>query len=637
MQRKLALLGLALALLGLALWFATTRGIDATRVAEEPARPSASRPVAEVAAEPSSSARADESPAPPAASARVRVRSSAGLPLAFVEIERAGKWSRVELTDGGFDAGALGLPLRVRAPGHVARGLEYLEAELVLEPDALLVIEGADLRACLAELTVEDDSCGRLEDFREARTRAVLADWISDTSFGIAVACDRVEPLPPELLVHLVRSDRMRLYLRLAWKPGLRGRWKMPCEGQQAGTPLEVHVVRPPGPRGRLTVQIQSPAQDGLSFAGHSDEWGQVGGFSLDLWEERTIAAEEDVVRFPFALPGRKHFAAALDADTHAYGRIEFVHDGKAQVLPLREGLEFRGRVVEAGNHEPLRNVYLRFQGVEEQGWTIEAQQLKLGEGGSFVLRGPKSISAWRVDALDPPRSFALSAEAPGYDALVLLVERTGTTVLDVGDVALRRHQNPVVLAPGHGIAAGELDGLYIAFADKSEEAWCTLPGVALEDGRLEIEFWTSNRADRPERLVMRDNLVGGDEVSVPFERTLGTILFVHVTDDVRTFRLESDGLYHRVGETKLKLTLYTEQLAPGDKSWHVGWSWNGGWSSAGMLASNIPGQEREVELTVPEGAQQLWWSSTGIPPDLRGDPGGFQTIRGSAIKLVLR
>ena len=134
-----------------------------------------------------------------------------------------------------------------------------------------------------------------------------------------------------------------------------------------------------------------------------------------------------------------------------------------------------------------------------------------------------------------------------------------------------------------------------------------------------------------------RQDVLLGTDLNVAFERPLGEILFVHVVDDVRSFRLETDGLYHRLPEQQLALTLRTEKLATGDKDWVIGWTWNGAWSRVGMIASRVPGEERDVRVTIPSGAQQLWWSSSGIPPDLHGDPGGFQAIAGSSMKVVLR
>jgi hypothetical protein len=639
-RKKLALLGLTLAVLALALWFALSRGTSSVApVANESATSETGKPAATATVGASEEPRETRAEAnvPSVHPSQLRVRSSAGIPLAFVEIEREGKWERVDLVDGGVDATTAKLPAQLRAPGHVARPLEKAEGELLLEPDALLVIGGSELRSCLVEWVIEDDGCKRLDDWREARTRAIAADWISDTSFGIAVACDRLEPLPSQLQVRLVRADRLRTYITLEPKPGMRGRWEMPCTGTRAGTPLEVRVERTAATRGPVTVVLDCPAQPGTSATPAAFRWGSVMGFGSDLSEELTIAAGEDVARFPFALQGRHQVVAAIDEASHAYGRIEFVHDGSLRTLELRPALEIRGRIVEAESRLPLRNVHLFCFSTEAHGWGNNGQEQKLDREGRFVLYCPTRALANTGTPLDPPRTFNLMVQAPGYDNGGFQFERTEPLVLDMGEIALGRHKNRVVLAAGHGLSEKVLDGQYIVFGDKPEDVWGTLPAALLEDGRLEIELNVTYGSAGATNVAKHGNLLTGTERLDPFDRPLGAILFVHVVDDVRSFRLESDGLYHRLPEEKHKVTLHTEGLAPGGKSWRIGWSWNGAWISAGMLASRVVGQEVDVQVTIPAGAQQLWWSSTGIPPDLHGDPGGFQEITGSSMKVVLR
>jgi hypothetical protein len=635
-QPKLALLGLTLVAVALALWFVLTHGTEGTRVVEHPSDPVAAQPSSSVVADVDKPARASESPVAAVASPRLRVRSSAGIPLAFVEIEHEGSWVRHALVEGALEGLDEKLPTLLRAPGHVARPLDAAQGELVLEPDALLIIEGEQLRSCLEQIAIEEGSCRRLEDWRAARERAIVCGWISDTSFGLAFACDRLEPLPPEPQVELLRADRQRSYLILHPKSGMRERWQLPCDGIRAGSALEILVQRPHGIRGPVTVQLDCRAENTARLQMRTYAWGGVVGSASDLSEECTIPADEEVARFPFALRGRLHVATALDQNSHAYGGIEFTHDGSSRVLVLNEGFEFRGRIVEAESRRPLRSVHLLYVGVESRSWTIEAQDLKLEADGGFVLRGPTRASVWRPDSPDPPKSFALVAQAPGFDDGRFLVERTQANVLDAGEIALVRHKNPVVLAPGHAVSPRDLDGQCLVFADKPEELWRTLTGVALEDGRLEIEFSASGGL-KATPLVTHGSLLSGAEESGPFDRALGTTLLVHVVDDVRTFRLGSDGLYHRVPEDSLELTLRTEAHPADGNSWKIGWTWDGAWIGVGQLASGVVGNEKQARITVPHGAQQLWWSSTGIPPDLHGDPGGFQAISGSSMKVVLR
>ncbi len=360
--------------------------------------------------------------------------------------------------------------------------------------------------------------------------------------------------------------------------------------------------------------------------------------FSTAELDERLVLGEnEDIAHFAQALVGRAHVVGALDLSTHAYGRTSFVHDGRPQSIEMRAALEIRGRVVEEQSRKPLRRVYLLFEGLGSPGWLLEAQQLELDAQGGFSLRAPGRVPVDESMQLDPPERWTLSAEQPGYDARQFLsFERGGAPILDVGEITLVRHKNPIALAAGHGLKVAELDGQGVVFADKPAELWKTIAGVALEDGRLEIEF-SSSPVPSATPHGTRVNLLDGEEQYVPFDRPLGTILFVSVVDDVRSFRLESDGLYHLLPEDSLELTLRTETTAPEDKPWRIGWSWDGAWIEVGQLAPREPGTEAKARITVPHGAQQLWWSSSGIPPELHGDPGGFQAITGSSMKVVLR
>src|SRR5439155_4378431 len=58
-------------------------------------------------------------------------------------------WRRRALESGRCRVEDLRFPVRARAPGHVPALVTQAGEEVVLEPDALLVIEGKDLRHCL--------------------------------------------------------------------------------------------------------------------------------------------------------------------------------------------------------------------------------------------------------------------------------------------------------------------------------------------------------------------------------------------------------------------------------------------------------------------------------------------------------
>jgi hypothetical protein len=85
--------------------------------------------------------------------ARLHVRSAAELALPFVEVEdEPGHWRDVPLVEGACDSATLRLPCAIRAPGHVPGMAVRLDEEVVLEADALLVLEGENLKECLLSI-----------------------------------------------------------------------------------------------------------------------------------------------------------------------------------------------------------------------------------------------------------------------------------------------------------------------------------------------------------------------------------------------------------------------------------------------------------------------------------------------------
>ena len=633
MKRVLAVIRLAVPAVALWLFWPS---VDAPRALEhdsaENVPPSSAAAPVETPGTPDST-RAAEEHGQAREPERLRVRSSAGIPLTFVELRGSAEWQRVELDDGGCDPGSRVLPFEMRAPGHVGRRVESLAGEVLLEPDALMVIRSATLRTCLERVVADEAICRTKSEFHDARERAISHGWISEREYGVAWAYDRLEPLPREQDLLAVRSDGREFHLMLAEHPGLRASWELPCGDLAKHSALEVKVRRASPERGPLRLVLVCAAIDLPAGLPPEFDFGMVARTSTDVYQELELAPEADEARFDCALVGRRHVLAAIDTSTHAYGRCVFVHDGSVRTLEMREPLEIRARALDAQTRAPLGVYSALIRASGETGWILEVHDQATGKDGSMRMIGPARPLANESMPLDPPAHWSACFASPGYEDLRMEFDLATPHSSDLGELLLQRRENSIVLAPGSGIAAKDLDGQYVAFADDPNIGWGTRAGVVLPDGGLEVELSRMEGTSHMEHIDQAKDT----ETWVDFTRDLGARLMVRVPNDARTFQLGSDGRYHAVPEDSLDLTLRTESLPADGKSWQIGWSWDGAWMCVGQLASRVAGNEKNVRITVPRGALKLWWSSTGIPPELHGDPGGSAPIQDAAPRLVLR
>jgi len=168
--------------------------------------------------------------------AGLRVRSAEGLALKFVEVEdEPGRWRDGALVDGTCRLDATRLPCGVRGPGHVASVARRLEDEVVLEADALLVLEGSDLRDCVVAIEpfpwLAHLDTSYAQALRESFARVQVHGFTSADRWAIAVSGDGLGEsfgYGQKLEVHIEDHNYRLIQVEFQATHGARGSWTVP-------------------------------------------------------------------------------------------------------------------------------------------------------------------------------------------------------------------------------------------------------------------------------------------------------------------------------------------------------------------------------------------------------------------------
>ncbi len=568
--------------------------------------------------------------APSASATGLRVRSAEGLALSFVEVEdEPGRWRDVALVDGACDPTTLRLPCNVRAPGHVPGTAIRLEDEVVLQADALLVLEGSDLRNCVVSIApfpwlafLDTDYAPSM---RERFARLETHGFTSTDRWAIAVSGDGLGEsfgYRHELEVHVEDRNYRLIVVEFRATRGARGSWTVPCDARLPVAPLDVAIVRPADAvHGELVCNLHIYAErDVLRELPQS--WGRVVlQPGLRFTREGRVPANED--RWHLAdVPLREHAVlTVMDQESQANGRLFFVHDGTPQRIELRAGFTLTGRIaVPAGTALPTRMnmCFGRPADPPDRQARIEAfssdmRDVPIATDGAFEVRGPQRVPLWREISAEPPVELALQIEARGFEIHSSRWPLGAATRVDCGTLVLVPSSAPIVLAPGHGFRAETLDWMTLRSGTGPKDWWTIRCGRREVDTSLALVLdreWLA-RNDPDARDAAKDALeIERAHAERPSSIAIEALVVDIGSDWGRAFVRGADGRYERVEERDYTIEAAASAVVEPDSQLTIGWQWRGIPQRLVTLGPGRAGQRNTLRFVAPRDGVHLWWSS---------------------------
>ncbi|MBM3977840.1 MAG: hypothetical protein FJ299_12725 [Planctomycetes bacterium] len=396
---------------------------------------------------------------------RVRVRSSVGLPLEWVEMRSSdGLWRPHSCVGGVATLRVRRMPLELRAPGHAQRSLELLGKpedevhDVVLDPESLLVL--ADPAHCIAPLG-RPGARGGLS----AADLPLLAAHgrVHEGSYAIAFDSSRLEARGLhvfELALPLETGEKLECKVHLS--PSLLAEGTVPEELSRARrAELAVRVGGPARGRGPWTLRL---TDSGVSI----DAWirrqasdhiaGSLETLVRPLDDERESALGRWT--FPDLTLERDYTYAAFDLATGAHAIGTLRHTGDPIELTLLPGCIIAGRLSATGGPLPTsvsatiewRPPASRVRWREMRSlWNSQVvRAVRVGHDGRFEFAG-RSASAAEGDHAGQA-SLSLQIDAPGFALSSVEREVEIGTRHDLGVIELVQDAPWLTIAPGHGI-----------------------------------------------------------------------------------------------------------------------------------------------------------------------------------------
>lgn len=573
------------------------------------------------------------------------VRSSIGLALPFIEWQtRESEWLRIDLEEQRGEFGSMTMPCNVRAPGHLAARVSAGGEEVVLEPDALLVLESTGLRQCTMSIHPSDpftDPHGTASSMRPELRRAIAWGWISDDRWALAVSSELAREgaggRPMEAVLRW--RDGRRADVHFAATAHARGSWSVPCDSFVDVAPLDVHVVRDGSDSiGPLEIQIVRVVEGGPSGGTEEHPWGSVVTYAPEIfWQDAIVAGGAEDWHVDVVPTGALISLAARDQVTSAYGRLVFVHDGTRRTLELRPAFELTGRVVADSTSAPVGVTDLTWSFVEQGknvwAWSSEARALELAADGGFRLRGPTNLLTNRDSPLIPPSQLLLRIEAPGFESFEQLFDTGGASRFDCGEMRLTSARGELVLAAGHGLSPKSVRWESVQCAGSRDVWWTVRDAVPMSDGRLELFLI---RSKRDAKLLQTGPNREGAAWPIPPPKRLQIHVVLEDRDEPWAFERDAEGSYAPVARAQHDILVECRAL-PGDgQTWRIGWQWHELWGEFAGGNSLRPGEANRLSFSTPAEDATLYWSTTGRPPRPT-DPGGSIPLHALAETLVLQ
>jgi hypothetical protein len=598
-----------------------------------------------VSAERSSLAAPVSSMPPPTAvsSDRITVRSSIGLELPFAEFEHhVGEWTQAALVQGTCSRSVLVGVTHASAPGHAAVAVTPDAKEIVLEPDALLVIEADSLRACARVIEpldqFTDHSSGQVL-LRPGLRRAVAWGWLSDEQWAIALAPGLLEEgydQACELEIHW--RDERTTHATFRGLPGCREHWTVDCEQRVSGLPLEVRIERPVGlAAGPVSLALDRATSGSLVGKSSKFSWGEVHEWADDEFHElRSIEPASRGIVLGFVPSGARMNLSARDESSGAYGRLAFVHDGSPRVIELVPPFRLTGRLVPPvgavlPSHLDISCTAL--EGQEEIAhWDMGRQSVPVEPSGAFVLFGPGHLLRLERVPLEVPSRLVLSLNVPGFDPWAGSFETHHAAALDCGDVHLETHPAEVVLAPGHGLVVRSVKWESLMTAGEKQVTWNVRDAVLRDDGCLAIFL----ERDSSDPRLLSTWPTGARSWPTPPPQAL--LIYTIADDDsgLKAFERDAGGRY---AESPVKTReIDFDFREPIDRArWLVGWEWRGLTGVSEAIDPSRFGEMVHVRVRAPALGVTLQWATDWEHRLDPGARGGSAPIDGVLGPIVLR
>jgi hypothetical protein len=575
-------------------------------------------------------ARSIAEPPPSASGARsVRVASSTGLALAFVELEVEPRtWQRRDLADGWCALDQVRVPCGVRAPGHVAATIEKLGAIVTLEPDALLELDGEHLKECVPTIGLYRDWIKGSNADEVAGEIAAMSTFgfVDEQRWLVAVDADRIGrwfPDDKEVEIDLAWRDHRMGVIEFVATHGVRGRWDVPCQDVAETAPLDVTFVRPAdATAGEIEAMITTAATIVEQPAIVEQDWGrvQLNPRSLTHVEAR-VPRDTSQAHWDGIPLGRQLFLRARDLASGAFGCMTFTHDGTARTLTLRPGVVVTGRIaVPEGSAPPVKaRVYWAgtAEGARNATWNGLSDVAFADD--RFEVRGWANVPSRDDDCNALPTKLQVTVICAGFRSATTQHDVDASGHCECGEIALQPMIPQFVLAPGHGIADDAIDHQSLRISTQPLRMFIDVGGRSLPDGSFALYLHAGKPAKKgPDANVQETFWASSptDSGDVPLSAAQGEpipALLLDLHDGVGiAFRRADDGRYERVRDREHSIDVECSAPPHDGRKWTLGWSWLGMRQRVDSLGADAVGERRRITFRAPESGVSAWWSATG-------------------------